>query len=209
MLEDSTGKKSSDPRWHEWLLKRFSGGASNYWSSYVADVCIAFLFMAWEVFVWHSHPGHVIAGRIAGFLGFTLSEYVLHRWAYHRFRGFIQNLHSVHHVEPQGLIATPWVLTTVLFVGFWCLIRILTRGSFYPAMFSGWQIGIVWYGFVHHSHHHWDVKNAWIRKVKVHHLVHHKFPDSNFGISSRFWDTVFGTRYRRQAAPQGLTSSSN
>ena len=56
-------------------------------------------------------------GRVAGFLLFTLSEYILHRWLYHRIPGFVRDLHNIHHVDPLRLIATPWFLTSSIAMG--------------------------------------------------------------------------------------------
>ena len=44
--------------------------------------------------------------------------------------------------------------------------------------------------------HHWSPGGAWMRGLRAHHRVHHKFPDCNFGVTMRLWDDVFGTRFR-------------
>jgi sterol desaturase/sphingolipid hydroxylase (fatty acid hydroxylase superfamily) len=38
---------------------------------------------------------------------------------------------------------------------------------------------------------------GWARRMKAYHRVHHQFPDRNYGVTMRFWDTVFGTRHVR------------
>ena len=183
----------------EWITAKFFGSTLNYKLSYVADIFLAIFFLVWETTVWHSPVSRVVFGRISGFMLFTLSEYILHRWIYHHFRGFVRDLHLVHHVQPMSMIATPWFLTASIALGLWYLFTATTHHPVFSSLFAGWQAGTLWYGILHHSHHHWRTRNTWIRKVKVHHLIHHQFPEYNFGISSRFWDTVFGTRYRRAA----------
>ena len=197
MGRNSSAKGSPVSSLRDWFWVKFSGGSSNYRLSYIADISLATFFLAWETCVWHSPVQNVVLGRIFGFLVFTLSEYLLHRWAYHHFRGFVKDIHDLHHSEPLGLVATPWFLTAFIALGLWCFFIAVPRHMIFSAVYAGWQAGTIWYGIVHHSHHHWKAKNWWIRKVKVHHLIHHQFPEYNFGISSRFWDSAFGTRYQR------------
>ena len=68
---------------------------------------------------------------------------------------------------------------------------------YFSSILAGWLVGFVWYSLVHHSHHHWIVKNGWLRRLKAYHRVHHHFPDYNFGVTMRFWDGIFRTTYRK------------
>jgi sterol desaturase/sphingolipid hydroxylase (fatty acid hydroxylase superfamily) len=65
-------------------------------------------------------------------------------------------------------------------------------------VFVGFTQAFMWFGTVHHLIHHVDLaRHPLIRRYSEWHLLHHKFIRCNFGITSPFWDVVFGT-YRRQ-----------
>jgi len=68
--------------------------------------------------------------------------------------------------------------------------------------------GFVFYGIVHHAHHHFHFKNRWYRKLRAHHFVHHQYTDVNFGVTTRLWDRFFDTIYRKElkkVAPENGT----
>jgi len=46
-----------------------------------------------------------------------------------------------------------------------------------------------------HAEHHWRVDSAGLRQVKRHHALHHSSiaAPGRYGVSSVFWDLVFGT----------------
>ena len=53
----------------------------------------------------------------------------------------------------------------------------------------------VYYGLLHHSQHHSRLKVRYFLSTRSHHLIHHHFPDRNFGLTTTLWDRVFGTHY--------------
>ena len=139
-----------------------------------------------------------------GYLSWTLTEYIFHRWVYHQPQGIFGAGHSIHHTEAQVLIAMPWFMTTLTMFGLWQLISRYLGVPYFSSILAGWLVGFVWYSLVHHSHHHWTLRNGWIRKLKAYHRVHHHFPDYNFGVSMRYWDSIFGTKYRKPVPAEGL-----
>src|SRR2546427_5426831 len=42
---------------------------------------------------------------------------------------------------------------------------------------------------------------VWCRSFRVHHRIHHRLPSTNFGVTTRFWDDIFGTMYRKPWRP--------
>jgi len=97
------------------------------------------------------------------------------------------------------LIAMPWFLTPTMVFGLWYLGSVMLRLPCFAAGLAGWLAGSVWYGPVHHSLHHGALRNPWLRTLRVSHRIHHQFPEFNFGVTMRLWDSVFGTRYRKRA----------
>lgn len=180
------------------LLQTFAMGTANYWLAFIADTATALFFLTWQL----SHgAGPLLAGACfaGGYLLWGLTEYAFHRWVYHQPRGIFGEGHRIHHIKAETLIAMPWFITTATMFALWYAIAVRGGVTGFAGLASGWLLGFVWYSLVHHSHHHWNMRGGWARRLKAYHRVHHQFPDRNYGVTMRFWDTVFGTRYRRPA----------
>jgi hypothetical protein len=54
--------------------------------------------------------------------------------------------------------------------------------------------GYLGYAFTHHATHHWRVDNGWsIRRKRWHAQHHHAAQPGCYGVTSAFWDPVFGS----------------
>ncbi len=61
------------------------------------------------------------------------------------------------------------------------------------AAFSGGMFGYVCYDCTHYFLHHQNLP-LWYPQLKKYHLEHHFLDYQNgFGVTSRFWDRIFGT----------------
>jgi sterol desaturase/sphingolipid hydroxylase (fatty acid hydroxylase superfamily) len=120
-----------------------------------------------------------------------------HRWLYHRPDSILGDAHRIHHDAPRTLLAMPWFITTAAIFGLWYLGACVARISLLSAGIAGWLAGSVWYSVLYHSHHQWDIRIRWLRRLRTHHRIHHRFPTVNFGVTMRLWDSAVGTRYRR------------
>lgn len=179
-----------------WLLNTFAMGTANYWLAFVADFTTALFFLGWDAT--HGASPLEVAGAFGiGFLLWGLTEYAFHRWIYHQPKGIFGEGHRIHHTEAETLIAMPWFITTSAMFAIWYLVSVRLGAQAIASIVAGWLVGFVWYSLVHHSHHHWNIPGAWIRRLKAYHRVHHHFPDHNYGVTMRFWDIVFGTVYRK------------
>jgi sterol desaturase/sphingolipid hydroxylase (fatty acid hydroxylase superfamily) len=110
---------------------------------------------------------------------------------------FFAAMHDAHHREPLAFVGTPtWlslgVITGVIFVPAWLL------GSFMTA--SGLAIGVMagfsWYGLVHHAIHHRrprPIATRLLMASRRHAQHHYGQQPGNFGVTTSFWDHVFGT----------------
>jgi dihydroceramide fatty acyl 2-hydroxylase len=150
---------------------------------------------------------------LAGVLGWTWVEYVLHRWIFHfpptaAVRRVVTfTLHRHHHRDPQGLdrlVATPAEAAGLLVPAAWALQRVDPAGHAWVS--AGLILGYLLYELAHLSAHHGVARAPLLRWLRRHHLRHHfDNAGSNFGISSPLWDAVFGTLRRRppgvEAAP--------
>jgi sterol desaturase/sphingolipid hydroxylase (fatty acid hydroxylase superfamily) len=174
---------------------------------YLADfvvypVAAALFVLAGMAFV--EHPQSVLLAFAIGLAAWTLIEYLLHRFVFHRI-AMIEQMHERHHAEPRELIGSPVWLSFIAFlvalVPLWlCLGFGLSGGAI-----AGLMMGYVWYASVHHAVHHWAIDDrSWLYAARMRHLRHHYgTPERNFGVTTAFWDYVFGTApTSRRARPQ-------
>lgn len=163
----------------------------------ISAVCA---FVAWRL---GSSPKVVIGELAAGWLFFSLLEYLLHRFVLHRkfeatragqIEGFLT--HGYHHVYPQdpyrlvmplmGSVPIALILSTL---------EVLIFGWRHGlAIFGGTVLGYIAYDTVHYWLHHGGMKNAAFAWLRRYHLLHHHDDrPARFGVSSPLWDYVFFT----------------
>ena len=133
---------------------------------------------------------------LAGLLGWTLIEYVLHRFVLHGLQPF-KSWHAEHHLRPTALICAPTVLSGVLIFTL-VFLPALLLGSLWRAcaLTLGVLTGYLAYAVTHHATHHWRGENAWLKQRKHWHARHHHAAEKPacFGVTNTFWDRVFSTR---------------
>ena len=152
----------------------------------------------------------VLTTYIAGFLVWTLSEYLLHRFVFHYEPGapWLQRawylIHGVHHEQPQckTRLVMPPILSIPLAMLFYALFQVvvgvlLGMPRLSGPAFSGFVTGYLCYDMMHYAIHHFSMKHgAWLW-LKQYHLRHHYKDDHvGYGISSPLWDHVFRTTRR-------------
>lgn len=148
----------------------------------------------------------IILFFLIGFFLFTLTEYLMHRYLYHiepkteSRKKFQYTIHGIHHDYPNDKerLAMPpivsVVLATILFLLFYLILGKYAYG-FAPGFFFGYST----YLFVHYSVHAFTPPKNFLRQLWVHHSIHHyKQPERAFGVSSPFWDFIFGTMPERK-----------
>lgn len=145
-------------------------------------------------------------GRIAlVFFGamffWSFFEYIMHRFIFHmvtespRMTRFIYVLHGNHHEYPrdkQRLFMPPvpsLILASLIFGAQYIFLR-----QFTFMFFPGFLLGYLMYGSMHYAIHAWNPPFRFLKPLwRNHHLHHYKSEDKGFGVSSAFWDRVFGT----------------
>jgi sterol desaturase/sphingolipid hydroxylase (fatty acid hydroxylase superfamily) len=137
----------------------------------------------------------------AGFASWTFFEYILHRYLFHiaetAFKGSARLqyvLHGVHHEYPNDAQRTlmptlPKILFAIPFFGiFWLIFG--NAGAFFS---SGFMFGYYVYSLIHYSIHRYKAPSFLKPLWEHHHRHHHLSDDLAYGVSSTFWDRVFGT----------------
>ena len=191
-----------------------------YFADFVVYPPVAAMLIAAAV-----RPGSPLSWResilvcVAGVAVWTLLEYIIHRVVLHEVRYFA-TMHEMHHDDPGDFVGTPT----------WLSLGMICSGALLPlwweigfdlasAFTAGLMLGYLWYVGVHFMIHHWRIEpGTYLYRRKRHHALHHHAQlECNFGVTSSFWDRVFGTRFagrRRTSAlaqpaggPEGPTGS--
>jgi sterol desaturase/sphingolipid hydroxylase (fatty acid hydroxylase superfamily) len=134
---------------------------------------------------------------VAGVAAWTLLEYLVHRFVFHRY-SLGRRLHQLHHDHPSDPDAERSSLSTPLLafpIGFLLIGSAgLEDGS---AIFAGLLLGYLVFIVVHYAVHRWPIEpNSWLYSWKIRHLTHHHLENCNYGVTTIFWDIVFRTNAR-------------
>jgi sterol desaturase/sphingolipid hydroxylase (fatty acid hydroxylase superfamily) len=177
--------------------------------SKISPVTVLAVYLPLIIFaVWKSFAIGIAASTFAvlffsGLAVWSLFEYVFHRYVFHFVpRGEFQKrvsflFHGVHHQYPKDK------KRLVMPIGLSLLIGVLLFALSWPlfdtwvwAYSAGFAVGYLAYDMTHYSIHHFRHPRAkWFMSLWKSHLDHH-YRDSSkgYGVSSPFWDRVFGTR---------------
>ncbi|KAH6657658.1 inositolphosphorylceramide-B C-26 hydroxylase [Truncatella angustata] len=141
-----------------------------------------------------------------GLFLWSLVEYILHRFLFHLDYYLPDNrvgltlhflLHGVHHYLPMDKyrLVMPPTLFVVLATPFWKLAHAVFYWNWHmaTAVYCGGIFGYICYDLTHYFLHHQNLP-LWYKELKKYHLAHHFLDyELGFGVTSKFWDQVFGT----------------
>lgn len=147
--------------------------------------------------------GKVALIFLGGIFTWSLFEYAIHRYLFHyvtenpKWRRIVYVLHGNHHEYPrdkQRLFMPPvpsLIIASIIFAVMYFLM-----GEMVYMFFPGFLIGYLMYGSMHYAIHAWHPPFKFLKPLwRNHHLHHYKSDDKGFGVSSSFWDRVFGTYF--------------
>lgn len=154
---------------------------------------------------------------LLGALLFYLSEYGMHRFAFHApplpwpwLRKLQHRLHYDHHVEPGrlDLLFLPiWFLVPNLAVATVLVALVFGAAASASALF-GMMLAILHYEWVHYvAHIPYQPKTRFGRWIKQYRLRHHFLSEKHwFGVSNPALDGVFGTFRGPDASEKSATT---
>lgn len=132
----------------------------------------------------------------------TLMEYIVHRFVFHWRpesevgQAIIGRLHVIHHNDPKDTsqVCIPFYLAVPYWGIFYFLLQIPLGAEQSLIVTLGAAFMMSVYDVTHYATHYWDHRNKLFKALKRHHLRHH-YGDATklFGVTSPFWDHVFGT----------------
>ncbi len=144
-----------------------------------------------------------------GALSWQVMEYFIHKRLFHwqgigpisrRFHDIAHGFHHKYPDDPDRL-----VMPLAVSVSLGSVIAAIAYFVHRPAETLPWWCGLVtgylFYDFTHWSTHFRKPLTRWGKKMRAHHMAHHFADvDSNFGISHRWIDALFGTLRKRTAS---------
>jgi len=153
----------------------------------------------------------------AGFLIFTLVEYLVHKYVFHmvpssKFKESLQyKVHGVHHDYPKDKdrLAMPPLLSATLAAVLFFFFRLI-MGDLAFGFMPGFVFGYTSYLFVHYIVHAWSPPNNIFKELWIHHSIHHyKDHERAYGVSSPLWDLILGTmpKKRKSKSSEGTEVS--
>lgn len=139
---------------------------------------------------------------LGGILLWSLVEYSLHRFLFHmKTTSYWSNtlhyiFHGCHHKHPSDRLRLvfPPVAASILAFPLFVFFRCLLSGPVTMAVFGGGLLGYIHYDLTHYYLHHGSPRDKVVKERKMYHMRHHfKMQSHGFGITSKFWDRMFGT----------------
>ncbi|QPG76951.1 hypothetical protein FOA43_004345 [Brettanomyces nanus] len=161
----------------------------------------------------HLSPFVSIPIWLVGLLAWTLIEYCMHRFLFHIDRLLPENqiaftvhflMHGVHHFLPMDRmrLVMPPALFVVLATPFYKIVFAVFPYYVACSAFAGGSLGYILYDMTHYALHHAKLP-AIFKTIKASHLEHHyKNYQLAFGVTTTFWDKVFGTLMKPEATYQ-------
>jgi len=166
---------------------------ANYWGGTALDLAASIVALVAGFRL--GHVAAVLAAALAGLLWYSLCEYAIHRWLYHTGRNIAAVAHARHHVEP-GVVYGPPFYYGVAIAALHAVLVALPFGAASGLAFAGaLLLGYVQHGLVHHSAHRYPILDILGSRsaLRKHHALHHRVGRGNFGVSTMWWDRMFGT----------------
>jgi sterol desaturase/sphingolipid hydroxylase (fatty acid hydroxylase superfamily) len=185
----------------ERMIATLSASRTNYWLSYVIDASCAVVLGYLGV----RNSPHWAAPLLlfgAGACVFTFVEYALHRWLFHAPGNPFGAVHQSHHARPAEPTALPFPSSPAAALVLWSLLSPLLGPQATYFVLCGLLTAYFYYAVLHHLQHSVRIKAVrirWLRTRWIAHAVHHGRLNSNFGVTSSFWDRVLGTYYPLRA----------
>ena len=196
-----SGENSGTPRS---FLQTISESRFNYAAAFVADFTSIWLFGYLGVREPFALPSAALVWLV-GFALFSLAEYAIHRWLLHNPKTFLFPLHDAHHKHPNMPASSFFLTGMVVLAIIWTFLRYALGFREAGFFISGFAAAYSYYGIFHHVEHTTRINQIpfrWMQKTWAAHSVHHRLQETNFGVTSSFWDHVFKTYYKNK--PRGV-----
>ena len=182
----------------------------NYWAAYAIDFSCPWLFAYLGMLHSASWPA-IVVSSLLGLFVFSLIEYAVHRWLLHDLRSALFYLHDAHHSNPGKTSAFLFPASLLLLMPIWWLLTWVLHVPQASYFLMGFSAGYFYFDTLHHVEHTTRINQLpfrWLKKKWAFHSVHHRLDQSNFGVTTSFWDYVFGTHQKQIKRRRARASAS-
>ncbi len=179
-------------------------GKSPFWVPIVVFGSTAVLMTALTLRYSTMTYSNAVVSLFTGFFSWTLIEYLLHRFSFHidtekePWKFMTSGFHRLHHEIPNApdYVVAPIIMAIPLYAIFLLLVWAVSQSLAFTMLWgAGLAVGYLIYEWIHYFSHHGRPKTRLGKYLKQYHSIHHfKDSDNYFGVSSPFWDIVFGTK---------------
>jgi sterol desaturase/sphingolipid hydroxylase (fatty acid hydroxylase superfamily) len=161
----------------------------------VCDTCVAITLMGLGLTL-NAYGGLIAVATVVTGMGiFSFVEYAFHRWLFHGQGNSVRDGHDKHHADPHGYDALPFFLPPLGMIGVAIVVAMILPVSIALILSGALAAGYAAYGVAHTIIHSMRFRAPIAVRWAANHHIHHRHPDSNFGVTSPLWDRIFGTRY--------------
>jgi dihydroceramide fatty acyl 2-hydroxylase len=160
-------------------------------------------WLLWRSVAVHALPAPgLFAVGATGLAVWTLTEYCLHRFAFHypaqsrAGKYLVFMFHGVHHAAPRDKtrLVMPPAGGIIVMAALYPIFRLAVPAPWIEPFCACFIIGYLVYDYIHYATHHFPMRPPLLHFLKVYHLQHHYgAPGLRYGVSSPLWDRVFGT----------------
>lgn len=174
---------------------------------------LVFYLPAICLLLWRSATGLgalvTVACVVLGLVSWSLTEYLGHRFLFHtvfrlpfgagpRVQYLVHGVHHVHPNDPLRLVMPPLLSLPIMVIAF-AVARLIVGLELVWPVIAGFVTGYVAYDCTHYWLHHGRPRTRIMRRLRALHMAHH-FQDETkaFGVLSFWWDSVFGTSFKRR-----------
>jgi sterol desaturase/sphingolipid hydroxylase (fatty acid hydroxylase superfamily) len=188
------------------LIRALIRSRTNYRLAYAMDLACPLVLGYLGIREAPGWPGLVGAAG-AGLVTFSFVEYAIHRWLFHAPVGLMASMHQAHHDAPEDHAALPCLTSAGVAALAWWGLAPLVGSALASGFLCGLLSGYFYYGALHHFEHSVRLTSVPFRCLQRRwavHAVHHRLVDANYGVTTSFWDRVFGTHYQSRRGARGV-----
>ncbi|PNF19304.1 Fatty acid 2-hydroxylase [Cryptotermes secundus] len=172
-------------------------------------VCIFFIYRGWLMNQQAINDGvgllWAVCSFLTGIIMWSILEYSLHRWVFHMqppatspfLIMFHFLMHGLHHKVPfdDRRLLFPPIPAAIIAAILYSMYAIIFPSWMVSFTAGGTVLGYTVYDLLHYYLHYGSPKDgSYLYYMKRYHNQHHfTHHESAFGISSTFWDKIFGT----------------
>ena len=198
-----------------WFLETITQGP--YWLTPIATLPFVYYFLTLAQTTFNE----TCMMFAAGLMFWTFFEYSLHRFIFHGERYWVPDnqyaiachfvLNGIHHAYPQDYMRTVFPVIPLAFILYYFMItpcRAVLPEYVADAFIAGLILGYCMFEEMHYFTHYGQSSIKYLRRVTRVHMHHHyRGGDMDFGVTTTFWDWLFGTYTSLEVEKQRLIKS--